>query len=192
MHKTPIHVRSSTNVSAPLSAGEAVVQADEPVRADEARKGSTETLIEGESSEEDLELWRDRALRLQAEMENYRKRQQRLAEEQVLADRERVMRAFLDVADDLARALNAHEADPVSLRQGVAITYRNLKQALDREGVQAIDAEGRPFDPAWHKAVGVVPHQEAGVRPQTVVEVLDEGYRLDKRVLRPARVIVAV
>jgi molecular chaperone GrpE len=149
-------------------------------------------VVEPGKGKEDLEMWRDRALRLQAERENYRKRQRRLAEEQVVANRKRMLCAFLGVADDLARALNAHEADAASLRQGVAMTYRNLRQALDHEGVQAIEAKGEPFDPTWHEAVGTVRHQDADVKPQTVIDVMEEGYRLGERVLRPARVIVAV
>jgi molecular chaperone GrpE len=72
------------------------------------------------------------------------------------------------------------------------MTYQKLQQLLDREGVQPIEAQGQWFDPTWHEAVGTVPHQEAGVKPQTVIEVVEAGYRLDERVLRPARVIVAV
>ena len=52
------------------------------------------------------------------------------------------------------------------------MTYRNLRQALDREGVQAIVAKGDSFDPTWHEAVGTVRHQDAGVKPQTVTHVI--------------------
>ena len=141
--------------------------------------------------EESLEVWRDRALRLQAEMENFRKRQQRLTEERIAADRERLLRAFLRVADDLERALNADGTDAESLRQGVDLTYRSLMQLLNQEGVEPIQAEGKPFDPAWHEAVGTVSHEDAGAEPDTVVEVMQPGYRLGDRLLRPARVIVA-
>jgi molecular chaperone GrpE len=141
--------------------------------------------------EETLDMWRDRALRLQAEIENFRKRQQRLAEERILADRERLLRAFLRVADDLERVLNADGADAGDLRQGVDLTYRSLMQLLDQEGAEPIEAVGQPFDPAWHEAVGTVPHVRAGAEPDTVVKVVEAGYRLGDRLLRPARVIVA-
>jgi molecular chaperone GrpE len=141
--------------------------------------------------EESLDLWRDRALRLQAEIENFRKRQQRLAEARILADRERLLRAFLRVADDLERALNADGADADDLRQGVDLTYRSLMRLLDQEGAEPIEAAGQPFDPAWHEAVGTVPHVRAGAEPDTVVKVVEAGYRLGDRLLRPARVIVA-
>ena len=144
-----------------------------------------------DAGEESLEVWRDRALRLQAEIENFRKRQQRLSEERIAADRERLLRAFLGVADDLERALNADGVDADSLRQGVDLTYQAMMRLLDQEGAEPIQAEGQPFDPSWHEAVGTLPHQDAGVEPDTVIKVMQAGYRLGDRLLRPARVIVA-
>ena len=142
-------------------------------------------------AEESLEEWRDRALRLQAEIENFRKRQQRLAEERILADRERLLREFLRVADNLERALEADGSDGERLRQGVDLTYRALLLVLEQEGAEPIEAAGTRFDPVWHEAVGTVPHEHAGVAPDTVAEVVEAGYRLGGRLLRPARVIVA-
>jgi len=113
---------------------------------------------EGEQAlREELEQWKDRALRLEAEMDNFRKRLQRLTEERIAADRERLLRDFLAVADDLARALSADGADAEAIRQGVEITHRSLMHLLSREGVAPIEAEGQPFDPAWHEAVGTAP-----------------------------------
>jgi molecular chaperone GrpE len=140
---------------------------------------------------ESLEVWRDRAQRLQAEMENFRRRHQRLAAERVAADRERLLRAFLGVADDLERALNAEGADAESLWQGVDLTYQAMNKLLEQEGATPIQARGQPFDPTRHEAVGTVPHRQAGVEPDTVVRVLQPGYQLEDRLLRPARVIVA-
>lgn len=130
-------------------------------------------------------------MRLQAEMENFRKRQQRLAEERIAADRERLLRAFLRVADDLQRALSADGTDAESLRQGINLTHQSMMQLMNREGAEPIQAKGEPFDPTWHEAVGTVPHEQARVEPDTVVEVVQEGYRLGDRLLRPARVVVA-
>jgi len=142
--------------------------------------------------EETLEVWRDRALRLQAEIENFRKRQQRLAEERITADRERLLRSFLYVADDLERALRADTANVGSLQQGVDLTYQTLMHILSQEGVEPIQSVGQPFDPTWYEAVDTVPHSQAGVEPGTIVEVEQKGYRLGERLLRPARVIVAI
>jgi molecular chaperone GrpE len=141
--------------------------------------------------EEGVEEWRDQALRLQAEMQNYRRRQQRLAEERIVEEREHLLRAFLHVADNLERALNANKVSLESLRNGVELTYQTLMQVLDQEGAQPIQAIGQPFDPAWHEAVGTVSHQQAGIEPGTVAVVTQVGYRLGDRLLRPALVIVA-
>lgn len=135
--------------------------------------------------------WRDLALRLQAEMENFRKRQQRLAQEQIATERERLLRGVLPVADNLERAL-AHADAQDGLRQGVALTRDVLMQWLRQQGVEQMDPVGKPFDPTWHEAVGTVSSSQYDVEPQTVVAVSEAGYRLNDRVLRPAKVIVAV
>ena len=146
---------------------------------------------EGREDKDSADEWRDRALRLQAEMDNFRKRQQRLADERVTLDRERLLRAFLGVADDLDRALRADGTDVESLRQGVDLTHKSLVRVLSQEGAERIEAVHQTFDPQWHEAVATVPHREAGVEPDTVVEVVQAGYRLGDRLLRPARVLVA-
>jgi molecular chaperone GrpE len=149
--------------------------------------GGQETAAE----EEGLEEWRDRALRLQAEMENFRKRQRRLTDEMIAAERERLLRSFVLVADDLQRALRVWKTDVQSLRQGVELTYHTLMRLFEQEGVQPIAPLGQRFDPSWHEAVGTVPHETAEAKPDTVVEVVQEGYRLGDRLLRPARVVIA-
>jgi molecular chaperone GrpE len=163
--------------------------------------GSTEEVTsarrEIEALGEEVETWRDRALRLQAEIENFRKRQRHLAEDRIEADRGRLLRNFLAIADDLERALKAegtprgNDRSCQALREGVEVTYRSLKQLLKQEGVEPMAAEGDVFDPAWHEAIGTVSHQEVGLKKGTVVDVTQRGYRLDGRLLRPARVIVA-
>lgn len=154
------------------------------------RKGQDDQQEEFEALKEELETWRDRALRLQAEIENFRKRQQRLTEERIETNRARLLRNFLMIADDLERALRA-EGNQESLRDGVEMTHRSAQQLLKQEGVEQIEAEGESFDPEWHEAVGTVPHQEADVDRDVVVKVTQQGYRLDGRLLRPARVVVA-
>lgn len=136
--------------------------------------------------------WQDRAQRLQAEMENYRRRQQRLAQDEIASERERLLKAFLEVVDDLERALNSTPPDGGGLRGGVQLTHRAALQRLKKENVERIEARGRRFDPAWHEAVSTVPGRQVGAAPETVVQVLEPGYRLGDRLLRPARVVVAV
>ena len=173
---------------APPPVAEAPLPTPPPPAAAPPSAGPTE---EEQALREELEQWKDRALRLEAEMDNFRKRLQRLTEERIAADRERLLRDFLAVADDLARALSADGADAEAIRQGVEITHRSLMHLLSREGVAPIEAEGQPFDPAWHEAVGTVPAHQVGKEPDTVAHVVRPGYRIGDRLLRPARVIVA-
>lgn len=208
--KVPIRVKPSPDTAEEKSVAQepAVAETEppvaeaEPLVADEESAGAapappSSTAApepegeEPEAPEEDVEVWRDRALRLQAEIENFRKRQRRLAKERIAADRGRLLLKFLTVADDLERALDGDSRDADNLREGVGMTYRSLMQTLRQEGVEQIEAEGEPFDPLWHEAVGTVSHEHAGVEPDIVVEVSQSGYRLDGRLLRPARVIVA-
>ncbi len=150
------------------------------------------------------EDWRDRALRAQAEMDNYRKRQQRWAQDQIEAERHRLLGAYLQVVDDLERALAAPAVDDApshqgtalrngaGLRAGVELTHRAAMQFLQKEGVEPIEARYQPFDPNWHEAVATTRRNGSGLPSGTVLEVLETGYRLDGRLLRPAKVIVAV
>lgn len=136
--------------------------------------------------------WHDRALRLQAEMENFRKRQQRLAEEQMQSERVRLLAAFLPVVDDLDRALatEAHSDDP--LREGIELTRRRARAILEQEGVQEIEAMGQAFNPLTHEAVATVPASDHTAGPGMVARVMESGYLMGSRLLRPARVTVAV
>jgi molecular chaperone GrpE len=165
------------------SGAEAVQQIDW----EQAQAGRAEQAGQAEGTD-----WRDRALRLQAEMDNYRKRQQRLAEDRIDAERRRLLRSFLPVVDDLERALAVPSGDGRGLREGIELTHRAALQLLQREGVEPVREQGRPFDPHWHEAVTTVDHGRAGVAPDTIAEVLQPGYRLGDDLLRPARVVVAV
>lgn len=183
-------------VDPPVTDRDEATRTDSPVvparsRLEKQGPATSHGASEGEEQKDNAGEWRDRALRLQAEMDNFRKRQQRLADERVTSDRERLLRAFLGVADDLDRALRADGTDFESLRQGVDLTHQSLVRVLNQEGAEPIEAVHQTFDPQWHEAVASVPHTEAGVEPDTVVEVVQVGYRLGDRLLRPSRVIVA-
>lgn len=139
--------------------------------------------------------WQAVALHLQADAQSYRQRQslrdaQRLAEE-----RERLLLPFLEVVDNLERTLAAAEQtatlQDTPLYRGVEVTYREMRNLLEREGVTEMAALGAPFDPAVHEAVAVIPGTAAQGAESLVVAEVRRGYRQGERVLRPARVIVA-
>jgi molecular chaperone GrpE len=126
--------------------------------------------------------------RVAAEFENYRKRVAR--DQQSLAARahERLVKELLPVLDDLERALQAAaEHEEAKLEEGVKLVHRELLDALAKEGLSEIETNGR-FDPHVHEALLSQPSdKEEGA----VLDVLQKGYRLGDRVLRPARVVVS-
>jgi molecular chaperone GrpE len=126
--------------------------------------------------------------RLQADFENYRKRAQRDQEALVARAGERIVKELLPVLDDLERALEAAEQhEEAKLEDGVKLVHRQLEQLLAKEGLAPVETDGM-FDPHVHEALLTQPsHAEEG----SVIEVLQKGYRLGDRVLRPARVVVA-
>jgi len=131
----------------------------------------------------------DSYLRLAADFDNYRKR---VAREQADLSRranERLLNELLPVIDDLERALEAAAAhEEATLEEGVRLVHRSLSGLLERHGLSEIEADG-PFDPHVHEALLTQPAE--GAEQGSVVQVLQKGYRLGDRVLRPARVIVA-
>ena len=139
-----------------------------------------------------LEAERDEYLndlkRVAAEFENDRKRVLRDQESLVARAHERLVKELLPVLDDLERALAAaEEHEEAKLEDGVRLVHRELKAALDREGLAEIETDG-VFDPHVHEALLSQPSEaEEG----SVLEVLQKGYKLGDRVLRPARVVVA-
>lgn len=135
----------------------------------------------------------ERYLRLQAEFENFRKRQLREREEFNRQAKERVLGELPGIVDNLERALQhagAAGAAPETLAQGVELVCKQLQEVLTRFGAEPISALGSLFDPRLHEAMARV--ETAGNPPDgTVIEEYRRGYLLDGKVLRPALVAVA-
>jgi molecular chaperone GrpE len=130
----------------------------------------------------------DLYLRAEADLENQRKRGERLREDAQARVRRDLLVRFLEVNDNLERALAYGDADPAHVLAGVEATYRELARLLTREGVQQVEALDAPFDPLVHEAVGVVP--VPGLADERVIAVERPGYTLNGELLRPARVVV--
>ncbi|MGC9522148.1 MAG: nucleotide exchange factor GrpE [Anaerolineae bacterium] len=161
-----------------------------PVRASRERSRPPEAPeLKRPDTDESID-WRDAALRLKAEMENYRKRQKRWAEDEIEQEKARLLRRFLEVVDNLEQALSYLDPEDPA-HQGVQMAYDGILSLLLREGVERIFAQGRPFDHDRHEAVAVVPADERQKEDLRVVEVMSPGYKLRDRVLRPAKVVVA-
>ncbi len=137
------------------------------------------------------EHW-DQVMRLQAEMDNLRKRGERdLANAHKFA-LERFANELLPVKDSLEMGLAAFDgegADPAQLHEGVELTLQMLVTALDKNGISEVDPLNERFDPEFHQAMSMQP--SADVEPNTVVTVVQKGYTLNGRLMRPAMVIVS-
>ena len=140
-----------------------------------------------EASKAEVESKKDELLRSLAEFSNYKKRIERdqiLKHQTMKGD---IVKRFLPVMDDMLRALQNAPEDPWV--EGIQLIYRKLEGVLEVEGITRIEAEGTDFDPNFHEAIGQVPSDEH--ESGQVVEVLQEGYMLGERVVRPAMVRVA-
>ncbi|MBY0527234.1 MAG: nucleotide exchange factor GrpE [Gemmataceae bacterium] len=144
-----------------------------------------------DAAEKDREQFRALALRTQADFENYQKRVRRDTEQERRYWDGPIVLDLLPAMDNLDRATAAarQAGDNGALVQGVAMVQSQLLDALRRHGITRIDAEGQPFDPNRHQAVMQQP--SADQAPNTVLQVLQQGFMLHDRVLRPASVIVA-
>jgi molecular chaperone GrpE len=131
---------------------------------------------------------RNQYLRAMAELENYRKRSERELDNARKFAIERFAQELVDVSDSLEAGLNAGAANPSALLAGAEGTLRQLHKAFEKAGIKTIDPKGAPFDPEWHEAMVA---QESAEPPNTVLSVIQKGYSLNGRLLRPARVIVS-
>jgi len=140
--------------------------------------------------QQEVDRFKELYLRKMADFENYRKRREReMVEFRRLANSD-LLRELFPVLDNLERALEAPGSEGSGLRVGVELVLRQFKEILGRFGVVEIDPQGLPFDPTVHEALAR--HETAEVAENTVVQVLEKGYLLGERLLRPARVVVAV
>lgn len=145
---------------------------------------NVEEPVEPEAEETD-----DRLLRLAAEFDNYKKRAAREREQYVALANERIVKDLLPILDDLERALAAAEQhEEAQLEEGVRLVHRSLASLLERNGLTPIETEGR-FDPHVHEALLAQPAEDK--ESGDVLDVIQKGYKLGDRVVRPARVIVA-
>lgn len=132
---------------------------------------------------------RDQALRALAELENVRKRAARDVENAHKYALEKFAGELLGVKDSLEMGLAAQNASAEDLRSGSDATLKLLARAFEKAGVVEVSPEGQPFNPEFHEAMAMVP--SADQAPNTVINVVQKGYQLNGRLLRPARVIVA-
>ena len=135
---------------------------------------------------------KDQQLRAAAELENVRKRAEREIESARKYGAERVLGDLLAISDSLELGLKAASGPDASVRsilEGLALTQKQFLMMFEKYGVAVVDPAGQPFNPEFHEAVSVVP--SADVPANQVLGVMQKGYRLHDRLLRPAMVVVA-
>ncbi|HVT34049.1 MAG TPA: nucleotide exchange factor GrpE [Nevskiaceae bacterium] len=134
----------------------------------------------------------DARLRIAAESENVRRRLERDAQNDRKYANEKLLGDLLGIADSLELGLKAAgspDAQAKAIADGMQLTYRQLMAALEKNGVKQLDPKGEAFNPDAHQAMSMV--ESAEVKPNHVVEVMQKGYKLHERLLRPAMVVVA-
>jgi molecular chaperone GrpE len=162
-----------------------------------------EELTPSEWSVEQVEEWKDQAIKAQehwerlvrvsADFDNYKKRAAREREEATRYANKSLLEKLVPILDNLEAALGAANSVPggasEALTTGVGMTYNQLRSVLADAGLEEIDAAGKPFDPNWHEAVSQQPSAE--VPEGTVLQQLRKGFKLKERLIRPATVVVA-
>lgn len=140
-----------------------------------------------------VQAWEAEYLRARADMENLRKRSAQEVQNAGKFAIESFAEALLPVADSLEMALSLENQTSEGLRSGVELTLRQMQQAFQKGRLTAIHPQGEKFDPRLHQAVSMVPgaDQQPPVPPGHVVQVMQKGYMVAERVLRPAIVVVA-
>ncbi|MEM0961008.1 MAG: nucleotide exchange factor GrpE [Bacteroidota bacterium] len=211
MSPTDAHFDDEADVDASADATEPDAESDAPELdasdsdADEPVVDSAEPAREPDTAETpdapagaDVDRLQNRLLRLQAEYDNYRRRSVADREDAVRQGRQAVLLPMLDVFDDLRRSLDASRraakqdsgsASFDALSQGIDLVFQKFSDTLGKVGVTQIEATGKPFDEDEHEAMMQQASDEAD--SGTVLAEIQPGYRLDDRVLRHARVIVA-
>lgn len=185
-------------------------EAEDEVRAAEAAAAEDEQAEEALTPEQELEAMKaqlaakedelarvqkalDEAdVRAQAEIQNIRRRSEMDVDKARKFALEKFAKDVLSVADSLERGLGSLEEGNEALqpaREGMELTLKQLLDVFARFQIEQLDPAGAPFDPESHEAMTQIPHPDA--EPNTVVDVLEKGYALNGRLLRPARVVVS-
>ena len=166
------------------------INKDESIDSEKENPEELESEEESPSLEEEIESLKDQVLRAKAEVQNVR----RVAEQEVRKARlygvESLAKNFLSVGDNLERAIESLNDDskPEDLEEGLRLILKSYEDALETGGIISIDPKGEPFNPEQHEALSVIENED--LEPNSIIEVIQRGFMIQDRVLRPAKVIV--
>lgn len=189
-----------TNKTAEEVKEEEVLEQEEPVEETtaetddpsiNAESGTSETVaepVEAAAEEQPAEDWQDKYTRLYAEFQNFRRRTDKEKNDIYAFANEKFAMGLLEVVDNFERAMeHGSESDP-KFAEGMQLILKQLQGVLEKNNVEEIEAQGKPFDPNYHNAVMT---EAAEAESGTVTKVLQKGYMLNKKVIRPSMVAVA-
>jgi molecular chaperone GrpE len=177
----PTEPQAETAEEAPAAGESAEAQAEEP---------SLEEVVA--QLHEDVAAAKDAAMRAQADAQNMIRRAEQDVEKARKFALEQFSRELLPVVDNLERSLDVTVGDDEAIKaiaEGVDLTLKSFLDALKKFNIEAVDPQGEPFDPNLHQAMSMV--ENAEVEPNSVIAVMQKGYTLNGRLLRPAMVIVS-
>ena len=160
--------------------------------AEEQQEVADPVMQELEAAKATIEEQKDKYLRLSAEFDNYRKRTLKEKAELIKNGGEKAIRAILPILDDLERALqNMQKADDVkAMYEGIDLIYQKFLKGLSQEGLQKMEPVGEVFDTDYHEAVALVPAPSEDQKGK-VLDYVQTGYKLNDKVIRHAKVVVA-
>ena len=191
----PFNNGTEENTAAEVST-DADVVADEQAEVQTGESEETPDIIVSESQtdsalQEKYDTLNSQYIRLAADFDNYRKRQAQERESLLKYGAENTLKKIIEVLDNFERGEKANESvdDCDKLRESFSLVYKQLVDVLTKAGLEPIEAEGKEFDPNFHEAVMQTPTSE--YPEHTIIAVLQKGYKLEDRVLRPALVNVA-
>ena len=175
------------------AAGTTEKQQDENQKAEETELSPEEALTkELEAAQATIEEQKDKYLRLSAEFDNYRKRTMKEKAELIKNGGEKAISAILPILDDLERALeNMQKSDDIkAIHEGIDLIYQKFLKNLNQEGLEKMNPIGEAFDTDYHEAVALVPAPEEGQKGK-ILDCVQTGYKLNDKVIRHAKVVVA-
>ena len=183
---------SGTEAEAGVDAETAHAGAPPPGQAEDPETEIARLREELEAARAEADDYWNRLVRSEAEKENVRKRAEKDIESARKQSLEKLAGELLSVRDSLEMGVDAaqqEDADPAKIREGSELTLRMLTQAMEKFGIEEINPEGEKFNPDLHQAMSM--QEVEGREPNTVISVMQKGYRIGDRLLRPALVMVA-
>ncbi|HXK76404.1 MAG TPA: nucleotide exchange factor GrpE [Bacteroidaceae bacterium] len=170
---------------------------DSQEKMEETQEETTELSLEEQltkqvkSLEEQLSAQKDKYLRLSAEYDNYRKRSLKEKTDLILNGGEKAFTSILPILDDMERALEtmAKVEDVAAVKEGVDLIYNKFVQTLSQQGVKSIDTNEMPLDTDLHEAIAMIPAPSEELKGK-ILDCVQQGYRLNEKVIRHAKVVV--